>query len=113
MGVDARAASEVTAFLGQEVEELRIRLVHLSVEVGPREQHGDLHHAVERAASGFEDSRNPRSDDGSLAIAFADCAVPRSSAASAFGTLAAPKPSKQTDTQMNCLTMGMPRILLK
>ena len=37
-------------------EELRIRLVHLSVEVGPREQHGDLHHAVERAASGFEDS---------------------------------------------------------
>jgi len=34
-------------------EEFRIRL---SVEVGPREHHGDLHHAVERAASGFEDS---------------------------------------------------------
>ena len=36
-------------------EELRVRLVHFPVEVGPCEQHGDLHRAVERAPGGFED----------------------------------------------------------
>jgi hypothetical protein len=36
-------------------EELRVRLVHLFVEVGPCEQHGDLHHAIERAPGSFQD----------------------------------------------------------
>src|SRR4026209_1327097 len=36
-------------------EELRVRLVHFPVEVGPREQYGDLHDAVERAPGTFED----------------------------------------------------------
>src|SRR5262245_15173836 len=36
-------------------EELRVRLVHLPVEVGPREQHANLHHAVKHAPDSFED----------------------------------------------------------
>jgi hypothetical protein len=35
-------------------EKRGVRLVHLPVEIGPREQHGDLHHAVEGAAGGSE-----------------------------------------------------------
>jgi hypothetical protein len=44
------------------VEELCIRLVHLIVEVGPRQQHADLHYTVERGSSGFKDGFNVTSD---------------------------------------------------
>ena len=36
-------------------EKFRVGLVHLFVQVGPRQQYGDLYDAVERTAGGFED----------------------------------------------------------
>jgi hypothetical protein len=36
-------------------EELRVGLVHFPIEIGPRQQHGDLHHAIERRAGSLED----------------------------------------------------------